>query len=66
MKIKVNKEPHTFAEHTTIQAVLHALQVSEKGIAVAINHAVIPKAQWVEYVLSENDNLLIIKATQGG
>lgn len=37
-----------------------------KGIAVAINGQVIPKDSWLETRINENDELLIIKATQGG
>jgi sulfur carrier protein len=36
------------------------------GIAIAVNETVIPKSDWTNYLLKENDNLLIIKATQGG
>ncbi len=39
---------------------------NQKGIAVAINGQVIPKSAWSETQISENDELLIIKATQGG
>ncbi|MBC7862697.1 MAG: sulfur carrier protein ThiS [Bacteroidia bacterium] len=37
-----------------------------EGIAVAVNQNVIPKTEWEQTFLKENDTLLIIKATQGG
>lgn len=40
--------------------------VSQKGIAVAINNAVIPKAEWSTLKLADSDKITIIKATQGG
>jgi sulfur carrier protein len=36
------------------------------GIAVALNEKVIPNCDWKTTSLNENDNILIIKATQGG
>ena len=38
----------------------------QKGIAVAVNNSVIPRTEWAEHRLKQNDNVLIIKATQGG
>ena len=53
------------------QQVLSSLisqQVGEKqnGIAVAVNGQVVPKTSWTEVTVNENDERLIIKATQGG
>ncbi len=39
---------------------------NQKGIAVAVNNAVIPKAEWQNKILNENDKITIIRATQGG
>lgn len=43
-------------------------QVGEKqnGIAIAINGEVKPKSIWTEVQLKEHDDILLIKATQGG
>jgi sulfur carrier protein len=46
--------------------VFHQLGEKQNGIAVAINGEVKPKAGWEEVQLCENDDVLIIKATQGG
>ena len=37
-----------------------------EGIAVAVNQNVIPKSEWEQMMIRENDLVLIIKATQGG
>ncbi|WP_137403563.1 sulfur carrier protein ThiS [Echinicola rosea] len=39
---------------------------ANRGMALAVNDQVIPKSDWDHYQLSENDQILIIKATQGG
>ncbi len=38
----------------------------DRGIAVAINDEILPKSNWDNYLVKENDNILIITATQGG
>lgn len=38
----------------------------ESGIAVAINEEILPKTDWEQYLVKDNDNILIITATQGG
>jgi sulfur carrier protein len=40
--------------------------LDQKGIAVAVNNSVIPKATWANKILQENDKITIIRATQGG
>jgi len=39
---------------------------STKGIAIAINDVVIPKTDWENDKLKENDRVTVIRATQGG
>lgn len=42
-------------------------EIADKsGIAVALNEDVIQKDHWEETLLSENDRILVITATQGG
>ncbi len=38
----------------------------KKGIAIAVNEEVIPKNQWDQFTIKENDRLLVIIAAQGG
>ena len=39
---------------------------AHKGVAVAVNNRVVPRDKWDSFIIRENDNILIIKATQGG
>ncbi|WP_291097047.1 MULTISPECIES: sulfur carrier protein ThiS [unclassified Flavobacterium] len=68
MELKINNQTKQFApESLTVQALLD-LEIPNKqnGIAVAINNTVIPKPNWNTHLLNENDEILIISATQGG
>ncbi|MBL4746458.1 MAG: sulfur carrier protein ThiS [Flavobacteriaceae bacterium] len=64
--VYVNKEKITFQNQPSIKGVLSQFNVSEKGIAIAVNEHIIPKANWSSTLLNEQDQVLIIKATQGG
>lgn len=39
---------------------------STQGIAIAVNEQVIPKAEWATRLLQDKDEVLLIRATQGG
>ncbi len=67
MEILINNQKQIVTENTTLQAIVNAqLGDKQKGIAVAINDTVIPKSNWETHIIQSNDNILIIKATQGG
>ena len=54
-------------DQASLQLTLNDLIGKEqKGIAVAVNETVVPKSQWDNYLLQQHDNVLVIKATQGG
>lgn len=68
MELTINHEV-TFFEQ--LPASLEALiqqktKGKTKGIAVALNHQVIPKSAWPQTILQHKDAILIITATQGG
>lgn len=65
MKVQVNnKEVETSS--TTLSQLTQELNLPVQGIAVAVNNRMIPRTQWEEYRLKENDSLIIIKAACGG
>ncbi|WP_343636681.1 sulfur carrier protein ThiS [Fluviicola sp.] len=67
MTISVNNQTLEVAAQSMLSnIVFHQLGENSKGIAVAVNGQVIPKDSWQETPVSENDDILIIKATQGG
>ena len=67
MTITINHQSEEIAEKATLQSIVFAqLGDKQNGIAVAVNHKVIPKAERADYILKDGDQILIIKATQGG
>jgi sulfur carrier protein len=43
-----------------------AVDVAQRGIAVALNGAVVPRAAWPQTPLKPGDNVEIVRARQGG
>ena len=67
MVVQINSEEHQLEQSVSLMSMLERLELNnKKGIAIALNEEVIPKAQWESIELSDNDKILIIKATQGG
>lgn len=67
MDITLNDQNHSVTENCSLyELVLAQLGDKQKGIAVAVNDTVVPKSQWGNHIIKSNDQILIIKATQGG
>ncbi|QNK76302.1 sulfur carrier protein ThiS [Winogradskyella sp. PAMC22761] len=64
--IKVNQEDHHILENITLQEFVENLKIQTSGIAIAINNTVVKKTDWSSRLLQNNDDILIIKSTQGG
>ena len=65
--VRVNDEPRTFAAPVTLLDALRELGLAERrGVAIAINDNVVPRAQWPTRGLAEGERVLVIQATQGG
>ena len=64
--ILINDKKNEISDNITISELLQENKTTIKGIAIAINNEVIPKNKWSSHQIINNDNVLIIKATQGG
>jgi len=65
MTIEINKEKY-ISKASILEDILGELDISLKGIAVAINDEVVSRMAWKETQIHENDKITIIRATQGG
>lgn len=67
MNIYINNQLQEMPGQPKISDALTRLQItSQKGIAIAVNNNVIPRADWDTHVLQAEDKVTLIKATQGG
>lgn len=65
--IRINGETEPLAA-ATIEALLaeKAVDTAQRGIAVALNGAVVPRAAWRATALKPGDSVEIVRARQGG
>lgn len=67
MKIKFNQQLITLTDEATLIDFLQTVNLHDsRGLAVAVNQKVITKTNWSTHLLKDQDDLMVIKATQGG
>ena len=65
--IRVNDAAREMPAAATLADLVGELALAgHKGVAVAINNSVVPRAQWPAQPLAAGDRVLVIRATQGG
>ncbi len=67
IELFVNSTPQQFLTPLSLAQLLSEKNLDQaKGIAVAVNDMIIPKATWSSTLLTNQDRVTIITATQGG
>ena len=67
MNIFINNKAFNLPENTNLSEALKSAGINGfQGIAIAVNNHIIPKTNWDNHAIVENDALTIIRATQGG
>lgn len=67
MTIWVNQKEHSYHAPLTLTGLIEQLGKAKKtGIAIAVNNSVVPKNNWANLSLNDQDKVTIITATQGG
>lgn len=67
MEIIINNVRKTVDESISVQKIVEAeFGEKTKGIAVAIQQKVVPRTEWETTLLNDQDDVLLIRATQGG
>lgn len=67
MEVTVNQQNFTVsADCSVAQLLAITLNRGSTGIAVAVNQNIVPKVDWNTHLLRPQDQITLIKATQGG
>jgi sulfur carrier protein len=67
MNISVNDQSISVSDNCTVADVVQQFCGDrQNGIALSVNQTVVPKANWNAHTIQSNDEVLIIRATQGG
>ena len=62
----VNGENHNLADGTTVAALLAALELGNRRVAVELNQDLVPKTEFSSRVIREGDRLEIVHFVGGG
>ena len=65
MKLIVNDEAVDVDENITVEQLLAKLGIPDKGIAVAVDWAVLPRSEW-HGALADGAKVEVVTAVQGG
>ena len=66
MKLIINGESRAFAAPLTLAQLVDTLSLAGKRIAIEKNGAIVPRSQYAETQLADNDRLEIVVAVGGG
>lgn len=66
MIIILNGENREIDDNTTIEQLLHSLELAEKRLAVEINQQIIPRSEFNHFTLNALDKVEIVQAIGGG
>jgi len=66
MRVNLNDEPRETQAETLAQLMDELGLTEEKGVAVALDQAVVPRSAWSQTRLAPGAQILVIRAAQGG
>ncbi|MDQ7903355.1 sulfur carrier protein ThiS [Phytohabitans sp. ZYX-F-186] len=66
MKVVVNGNPRALPEGATVADVVRVVTSVARGVAVAVNGEVVPRAGWAGAALRDGDQVEVLTAAQGG
>jgi sulfur carrier protein len=66
VNVVINGEHRQIATDATLASVLREFGVPERGVAVALDGAVVPRALWPDTTLRPDASIEVLTAVQGG
>lgn len=66
MQLTINEQVHENVKARTLAELVEEFSLQTAGTAIAVNQKVIAREKWKTYVLQDNDEVFIIRATHGG
>ena len=66
MIIFCNGSSQELPAQATVLELIQIIAIEPKGLAVAVNDALVSRTKWDVYILAPNDRVTLIRAAQGG
>jgi len=66
VNVIVNGQPHELPDSATVAELLRQLELPQRGMAVEVNQAIVPRARHAEHMLADGDKLEVVSLVGGG
>lgn len=66
MKLQINGQARVFPGPLSVHALLQAVGLGERRVAVEVNQHIVPRSRHEQHLLAEGDRVEIIQAIGGG
>ncbi len=66
MQITVNGSAREVTAPLTVAELVRLLEFPDRGVAVAVDGAVVPKARWAQTMIAAHVDIEVLTAVQGG
>ena len=66
ISVELNGEAQELRDDATVADAVAAAGAPERGVAVAVDGEVVPRATWLRTVLTEGQKIEVLQAVQGG
>jgi sulfur carrier protein len=67
MDIRLNGEPRSLTAATLVQLLAaYGIDPAKPGVAIAVNQAIVPRAEWPTATLHDGDEVEIVRPHSGG
>ncbi|WP_436859649.1 sulfur carrier protein ThiS [Citrobacter tructae] len=66
MRIQFNDEPMQCADELSVHDLLVQLNQLKPGAALALNQQILPREQWRQHIVQEDDQILLFQVIAGG
>ena len=66
IQVFINGEKKYFNENNSLFFILSFLEIDKNGIAIEVNHSVVPKSQYKNIIIKNDDKIEIVQFIGGG
>ena len=66
MNVTINGEQKNVSGNTTVTNLFLQFNIQRKNIALELNGEILPKSEWLNYIVQEGDAIEIVEAIGGG
>jgi len=66
MNIVINGEQRALDDGLNLQQLISILELENKRLAIEVNQEIVPRSEYADYILKQDDKVEIVQAIGGG